>query len=423
MKKYTLRALLLSIFLSAFVTSTSVFAAEQVTPYCTDYGLSNVSLELSSELASAPSGSTLLIRGVAVNNGAFPILEGSLLVKVYNSDSMVDRFIVPLNISLGAGEHYTFSFPWKTATALASDDYAISASFVSAGKFTFATVALSDAASGGLTSTKIVGKSSSQIYFNKEEIRVDGRVVSSDYFVSAKNPVKLEVPLVSSFPIDTDVVVKWSIYKGSNISESAIVETGIEAITIPAQGNKTISYTAKDATGGEYYAVVEAKYADTKSITLIPFTRDGKTVSIIRFAGIKESGTDTFTLSACITGEFRPPVRTLAVTLFDTKGDVFTKSFNLGTTSTTGFSNTVSIPKIKGGVSMTAKVLDTNGDELDKISVVYGCKDLKTCDTSSALSMNNSVDESTLYTVVTVAALLGLVLVLRRKRNKNISTQ
>ena len=111
MKKYTLHALLLSIFLSTAISPALVFASQEIKPFCVDYSLSNVVLEMVSELDTAFAGSTLLIRGVATNRGDFAITEGNLLVKVYNSDRMVDRFIVPLNVYLEAGGYHAFSFP------------------------------------------------------------------------------------------------------------------------------------------------------------------------------------------------------------------------------------------------------------------------------------------------------------------------
>jgi len=415
MKKYTLSALILSIFLLAFSTPVFVSAAQNTTPFCTDYALSNVSLELTSELSTADAGSTLQIRGVATNNASFPITQGSLLVKVYNGERMVDRFIVPLSISLGAGEHYAFSFPWKAASSLVSGTYDVTASFISAGKFMFANVALSNEKGAGSTSIKIIGRSIKEILrFDTEKIKTTG---------GSDSGAVIQIPVSSSFTTPTDIAVKWNIYAGSGLDEKSLVETGVSSATVPAQGSKTISYSVKDNTHAEYYAVIEAHYSDTKIIQVVPFTKQNKAISTIRFAGIRPNTDGTHTLFGCVSGSFISPERTLEVSMFDSKGQIFTQSFNLGTSSTLGFSETFTVRKVQGNIVLTSSVEDTKGSELDKVQVVYSCDTLGLCSANKTQTSENNMRLILPYGLVTLVALGGLILVLRRKKTTSISSK
>lgn len=411
MKKYTLHALLLSIFLSTAISPALVFASQEIKPFCVDYSLSNVVLEMVSELDTAFAGSTLLIRGVATNRGDFAITEGNLLVKVYNSDRMVDRFIVPLNVYLEAGGYHAFSFPWTSSTSLVSGAYDITASFVSSGKFVFGNGALSDEEGFGSAHVKIIGKATKEIYFDKTKMQVSGDTVSEKNFT-------LEIPLVSTFSTATEVAVKWSIYAGSGIDETSLIDSYVSVINVPAQGIKKVSYVVKDDSVSEYYAVVEAKYGDTKSIALIPFSRFGRDSSVLRFAGIKKTGSQS-SVFGCLSSTLGSGAKKVAITASNAKGKLFTTSFDVGKTLNVGFTENVDMRRSQGNITLSTVVVDSSGHELDRARSVYRCVDLGLCMTST---MNTSFIFGTskdMYALVTIASLLLLIYIIRRVKINN----
>ncbi len=408
MKMYTFRVLLLSIALLASTSVVPVSAQEtqetvkdSVTLLCKDYSLSNVSVDLSPELSSVSAGETLLVHGVLMSNVDFPITEADVLIKVYKGTHMVDRFVVPLGATIPAGKNHTFSFSWKVPGALVSGDYALTASIISSGKFNFATVALSDNFGKNFTLVKVAGTSAGELFLNNAKAKISGSTI--------------EIPLENSFAKKVDALVKWTLYRVSDIDGTDPLETSVEAVSIPAQGLKTVSYTFKDTSSAEYYAVVEAKYTNATSFVVVPFARIPAVSSTVRFMGLKQNPSGAYEIFGCVSNSFTSPQKSIFITASDKNGEIFTKKFDLGVSSSVGFSGPVALKKTKGSVSISAVVVSAQGAELDKVTTVYNCNTSDLCGGSA----EKGLDDVWILYGVTSISLLGLLLLAINKKRIN----
>lgn len=424
MKRKAAFALLVS---SMLLVSNAVLSAEtdiysgNVFSLCNDYSLSALSLELSPEIGEVASGQDILVRGFIKNNSSYPIVNGDVLIKIYRLSAgepttMIDRFILPLDISLLSGKTYAFSFPWRVPRSIMNGDYAMTGSFVSGSKFDFAIPALTDTVNTSSAYLKITSPVSGEVYFDRENIKGNDVSLREGLIFSPDENIRIETILKSSLTEDSTVLVKWKVYGGSTLGETSVIDSGLESLNLPASGNKSIPVIIKDTNFAEYHVVLEAKQADSKSILIVSVARANVPNMTLRFVG-----TDGARVFGCVSSTFPSEFkRTVNVSLIDGQNNnIFRESFDIGTSTSAGFSKAISPVNFDEVFSLRAEVRDEDDEILDQAVLIYDCRKTENVSCKEDIASRNGVDDLKLmYIGITAVSLCGLWLILRRARGK-----
>lgn len=112
---------------------------------CFDYyTFGSVEADITINASSVISGTSMNFSGTLTNTNNYPIVEGTLYVKVFknigreknpNGPDVVDQFIALDDITLPAKESVPVSFTWQVPTYATTGEYRLGTYFISDKKF------------------------------------------------------------------------------------------------------------------------------------------------------------------------------------------------------------------------------------------------------------------------------------------------
>ena len=114
--------------------------------------------------------------------------------------------------------------------------------------------------------------------FKKDAVTVGGEQYHFAAFPPrepASGPVTIEATITNSTSQAATVPVTWTLNRWSGNDTSNVIETRTEQVTIPAGGQKLVSYSVSDSQYPVYLLTAVSKWQDTSSIINVRFVRDG----------------------------------------------------------------------------------------------------------------------------------------------------
>lgn len=260
----------------------------QGTANCFDYyNFGSMQVDLSSEISSTVPGVPMAFNGKIINNNDYPIVGGSVYVKIFkkqtdldkaysNENFLVDQFLVEENISIQARESKELTFNWTVPKYIGSGEYQLATFFISENKFNLLGLSFTDDVIGNTFDFSIGGENKKIVEFNKNNVSIN----EEEYHFAAYPPridkekeVLVKADLVNNTDSVQLVPVKWTLYFWDGQNEKNIIDTTNETILIEAGKTRELGYRITDNKYPVYYLVAEAKYNDAKSILDIRFVR------------------------------------------------------------------------------------------------------------------------------------------------------
>ena len=288
MKKYFL---LLFVF-TLLALSTTVLAQtndEQIpnTVNCFDYyKFGSVSADMTSRSSNALAGMTMDFFGDIKNNNNYPIVAGTLYVKIFrnvggeknpNGPDVVDQFIALDNITIPENGSVPASFSWKVPSYAQSGNYQLVTYFTSGKKINISGLSFSDSVIGNSFDFTVSGEKTG-VFFDKSSIVMNN---SPYYFSAYTAPVPKDINANISIKINNttnqvqNTKIIWKLYKWDAVNPSNLIRTFATSTTLKANSFGVIEVSIPEKDDPMYYLVGELTYKDSKSIVGIKFVKDG----------------------------------------------------------------------------------------------------------------------------------------------------
>mgnify|MGYP003392919833 FL=1 len=265
---------------------------------CFDYyAFGSVQAKLAATNASAVSGTQIMFTGTLENANAYPIVDGSLYVKVFkkrsandgNGPDVVDQFFVKSDLSIPANSSIPISFPWTIPSYAQSGDYEIATFFTTSRKFNLLGLTFTDDVVGNRVPFTVVGEQTTGLMFDKTSVTINDaayRFAAAPPRASATEPVTVTVTLRNTSASVQQGKVSWSVYQWDAQLRENVVKEESTLVTVPANGAAPVSITVTDAKYPVYLVVGTMTWEDTKSVIGARFVRSGIERTRINFPGV-----------------------------------------------------------------------------------------------------------------------------------------
>lgn len=412
-------------FASPFVSS-----GESTGPLnCFDwYTFGSVQADLQPVLAQSVPGSTLTFSGAVKNTNPYPLLDGTLYVKIFkrsdttfaagDGNEVVDQFVVKNDITLKENGALPVSYDWKVPANAEGGEYYAAYFFTTAERYNLMGLSFTDDVVGNqapftITADNNVAKLS----------KVDTRLNDRDHHFAAF-PLHFaagdEVTITTTIanPSDTPktLPLQWNQYAWDAMLPDNLRHSQTEVVTLAANETKTVSYKVKPQRESVVYVTAVTEDNQAKSFLNIRYVRDGIEETRINFPGLStfplEKDSET-TLFACAHSTNLPLVsgNTLTLTLKDRNDAVIHQYTYTGDISgaMAGFGEVFTPDRNINYATLTA-TLERNGVTVEQVTQTYDCSaiDEGSClpETTGENSSDNIIKDNLL---IAFFVLLGLV--------------
>lgn len=360
---------------------------------CFDYySFGSVQTDLHTAAKSAVSGTPVTFSGTIRNNNPYPIVDGSLYVKVFHyythdkniyGPDVVDQNTVLSDLSIPAHGSIPVSFTWQVPAYAESGDYALGTYFLTSRKSNLLGLSFTDDVVGNTVPFSIIGDSVSGVGFDKTSVTVGGM----PYFFAASPPIvgtsePVTIAAEAGNPTDTDqqALISWQIYQWDSQLRENVVKEESRTVTLPAHETVPVSITVDNDEYPVYLAVGTLSWQDTRSIINVRFVRNDVNRLRINFPSVTDfpltAGTSD-TLFSCLhnsgTADSVPGGR-LDLTLSDRDGNMIHEYSYSGdvTGAMMGIASQFTPKKDYDYVRLDARLYQ-NGEFVDEASLVYDC--------------------------------------------------
>ncbi len=423
-----------------FVTESESFIGNiPNTINCFDYyKFGSVSADMTASSLNTAAGSNITFKGKIKNGNNYPIVDGSLFVKIFrittdeknsNGPDVVDQFIALKDISIPANGEVQSEFTWNVPLYTAEGNYRISTFFQTAKAFNLLGLSFTDDVVGNSFDFKIQSENKGKIVsFNKQNV-----TINADSYHFASFPPKIQkdkgalvsVEVKNTTSSKQFVNVDWNLYKWDTLKNENLIRTETQTVEVPANGNKRISILISDTEFPVYLLQANLKYKDTTSILNIRYVRSGVDLTRINFPSITSyplvSGQKTSVFSCLHNSGSSPVVENgkLVLSLVDSSGVEFHHYEYSGkvTGNMMGVIDTFSPTKTYTDFILKSDLYQ-NGKLVDSATHHYDCKKL-----GNSCSMQPPESKSFNILIPAILAFLviiiGLILVVLKHNVRN----
>lgn len=298
----------------AFVSRAQENKNLQTTGGFAHYKFGSVEALITASGSQYKPGETMHLNAVITNNNDYPIVDGSVYVKIFreqkdqfregkdyfkeipdkeimrNGDFLIDQFMALEGIALKAGETKTIFFDWDVPENILSGQYKTVSYFQSAKKFDLLGLTFTDDVIGNFYSFTVSGDQDKRIAeFDRNNVKLNDKphdFVSFLKLYDEEEEVKIEAPLINNTNSPQSVTVNWDTYFWDGLLEKNKIKTDKETITLNPKEVKVLSYVIP---GNKYpvnYVVAKADWLDSHSILNIRFARSTQEKPRTNFLGI-----------------------------------------------------------------------------------------------------------------------------------------
>ena len=254
---------------------------------CFDYyNFGSIDADISSLNKNVLPGMTMQFVGNIRNNNSYPVVGGSLYVKIFkergaekdsNGPDVVDQFIAVDDLSIAASGTVPVSFSWKVPLASKAGDYKLATYFVADKKFNLLGLSFTDDIIGNTFSFSVNGASSG-VEFNKTSASINGEAYHFAAFppqIDPKDSADVSIKVSNTTNTEQKVGITWKLYSWDALTENNLIRTVSTSTLVKANSSNNVSMDIKDNTEPVYYLVAELNYKDAKSVADFRFVRTG----------------------------------------------------------------------------------------------------------------------------------------------------
>jgi hypothetical protein len=407
---------------------------------CFDYyTFGDVKVDLNADFQTYKAGETVLITGTVKNTNTFPVvgldIKARLVKDIPEADPMtseiliLDEFDVVDNATLAPGEEYTVSYPHGLPRNAPSGQYQIYFYAVEQDRFNLSGLSFTNNITASQLSFEVAGEQADHVYLDQTQIKVGGNeynVMSPDIQIEADVEIPVTIPLYNPHETPVQMTVTYDLYSWDSINPNNKVDTKIEQVTVAPKSEYLLKYTVSKGDLPMYYLSITAEPTEQvedvsvyreKTISNIRFEVLGKSKPYINFVGIDSyplrGGEATFvTCFQNLGTEEDTSITKIETVLYDQNKRELSRTEYEGNLSPDilGLAGKFKPQKNITQFMLVSKMYNAKGDVIDTIEQKYECKN------TASNSCSSEEDSSILIWIVTVIIIVGLgVLIYKRK--------
>jgi len=391
-------------------------AADQGQVDCFDYyHFGSVQVDLSPTLNQTVPGATLNFQGTIKNENAYPIVDGSVYVKIFHvideDESLthrdgypiVDQFFLPQSFNISAHGDHAASFDWLVPVNASGGEYYAAFFFQSAKRYNLLGLSFTDDVVGNQAPFTVTNPNASQkVLVNKHTVTLNDQEHSfvgfPRHFPGDKDmtaQVNIENPKNES----AAVMIEWKLYAWDGLREETLSDTQSQIIELKAGEKKTLSYTIPPMSISVPYLIFRMHDGFSSSFLNIRFVRDDVIETRINFPSVQayplKAGQETSVFS-CVHSTNLSVVKDnmLTLTLRDEENNVIHSYIYRGdiTSAMMGVADTFRPSQNYANFSLTA-TLERDGALIEEVTQQYRCQDIDP-NLCPQLGQTSLVDES-----------------------------
>ena len=410
------------------------------------YRFGSVQVDLSSTAQKAVPGDTVTFKGKIKNTNPYPIVDGSVYVKIFkrvkqdssltmnNGYPLVSQFLLPEAYTLAASSEQDTSIVWTVPDNAASGEYFAAFFFQSARRYDLLGLSFTDDVTGNLDTFTITNPIDTQLVtLDKNTVTLNGQRHAFAQFPLEFNkdePVVAKVSIKNPRNEPATVSLDWKLYDWSSLG--AMFDTRSESLTLKAGEVRTVEYSARPTGTAVSYLVVEVRDGQSTSLLDIRFVRTGTEENYVYFPS-----TETYPLKAgeqasvfaCFSNTTEPLLKdnTITLTLRDMSGKTIHTYQYKGDTKDimSGVTDTFVPNQSYANFTLTA-TLERGGVVVQKVTQTYDCQKINSslCPQTTAfvgMDMEGAFRKAGILGA-SFLSLLGIILIGRRyiRNRRNI---
>jgi hypothetical protein len=396
---------------------------------CFDYNKSdNIKIDLKSNTDSFAPGDAVIIEGAINNNSNSAIVNATVygrLVRnldnpIFNRASTItlDEFIIASDINLDAGASYVVDSIYQLPINAIAGEYELLLYVYNNNKFNLSGLTFSESVYGGRIPFTVSGENKNYIYLDKTAIKVNGQPYDTVNSLEQydKGEIKVETTLVNDTQESRRMKVTYKLYRWDSTFESNFIQNLEEVYTVEPEQKLPISYTIDNATEPVYALKIislpeeEIQVESYKSIANIRFGINSNLRPRLHFVGL-----DTYPITkqtniiTCIhntSSEIDEGPVKVVTTLKNSRNRELGRIEYSGPISARveGLISKLSSFNLTGIVTLESILYDSQGTEIDKVSIDYDCNKINT-ELCSQIE-NNFINTNTIVLIVVILILL-----------------
>ncbi len=395
--------------LGAFFPNLGVAQEQTLAPAdCFDfYQFQSVMVDITPTFGETVSGSQMRFNLTATNQNDYPIVDGSIYIKIFqkqtdqknvsaNANFLVDQFFVKEGLVLDAKETKKFDFTWNVPAWAPEGNYLAFSYFESAKKFNLLGLTFTDDITGGRADFKIKSDIKASVMLDRNNVKANGkafRLVGPSQRFTKDETITIEVPVKNPTKQAQEAEVTFALYTWDALNERIDFKT--EKVSLKANETKKLTYEIKDARYPVYYLVASSSWHDFNSIAGIRVARAGidkariNSMGVLKFP-IKQGEANTLFTCAhtmgTITkedagenlGESLPINSKIEVSLMDKNGGLIQKSAFTGeiNSEVMGFKTDFTPAKSYSNFQIKTVVYDAENKVMDEATLKYSCDEI-----------------------------------------------
>jgi hypothetical protein len=279
--------LVISLILALVLDFSFAFAKTEAVDCFDYYKFGSVKVPIQGETSSVVPGQNLLISGLIINENPYPVVDGSVFVKVFrlNSDkelnyyhggNLVDKFFAVEKVQVDANATKKLNFYWKVPTNALPGDYEIAVFFMVSKKFNLLGLPFTDDVIGNKFRFAVKSDNTG-VYLDKNSVKLNGenhKFIKFPPKFGKNEDIKVESFLVNETDKNAEVIVKWKLYSWDSTSKDNLIYEKIEKIRLAPLSKLKLVHLINDKSNPVNVLSLEAQYLDTYSILEIRFVRE-----------------------------------------------------------------------------------------------------------------------------------------------------
>ncbi len=362
---------------------------------CFDYyTFGSVSADLQSSVAQSVPGATLTFSGQVVSTNPYPLLNGTLYVKIFRKDEavysqgdgnpVIDQFVVTEGLTLPPNGGTPVSYDWKVPLNAEGGEYYAAYFFVTEKRYNLMGLSFTDDVIGNqapftiVTDTPVSVAKLSKI--NTTLNGIDHHFAAFPIHFSSDDTVKVETTITNPSDTAKSLPLQWEQYAWDGMHPKNHRFSQTDIVTLAAGETKTVSYEVRPQRESVVYIIATTQDNEAKSILNIRFARDGIEETRINFPAVTQfpltQGKEA-TLFACAHSTNEPvvPGNILTLTLRDRNDQIIHQYRYEGDIrgEMGGFGDTF-IPAMNVNYALLTATLERHGVIVEQVTTEYDCK-------------------------------------------------
>lgn len=380
---------------------------------CFDYyKFGSVQADLQPQVAQTIPGAKITFSGKVVNENNYPLLDGTLYVKIFKSDEavfaagdgnpVVDQFVIQDGITLKENGSVPVSFDWAVPLNLEGGDYYAAYFFTTSHRYNLMGLPFSDDVVGNQAYFKVTNNSNDTVTtLSKTDTSINGvnhNFIAFPPHFAAGETITIKTTLTNSSQKSKTLPLQWNQYSWDSINKDNLRYTKTEAVTLKPGETKTVSYQVQPQRESVIYVIGVTQDEEVKSFINVRLVRDGSEETRINFPGLSAfplQKDQAATLFACAHAVNTPlvPGNTLTLTLKDRVGKVLHEYRYEGDLSASmgGYGETFTPAGNVDYATLTA-TLERNGVIVEQVTETYDCAAIDNTTCLPELSKTSIID-------------------------------